>query len=44
MRVPFSQKMFGKISITGCSKIFRYKAFEVLRKEAYIEVCRTDEG
>jgi len=29
---------------SGCSKMPRYEAPEILRSEAYLDVCRNDEG
>jgi hypothetical protein len=29
---------------SGCSKMSRYKALEILRSEAYLDVRRNDEG
>jgi hypothetical protein len=44
MTVSLRINNYGKTSVVGCLKSFRGKAFEVLRKEAYVEVRRTDEG
>jgi len=40
----FPKRILEKISFTGCSKTFRCKASEILRRKAYIEVRRTDKG
>jgi hypothetical protein len=37
-------RVLKKTLLTGCSKMLRYKAPEILRIEAYMKVRRNDAG
>jgi hypothetical protein len=41
---PMIDRVLKKTLLTGCSKMLRYKAPEILRSEAYMKVRRNDAG